>query len=136
MLRPQDVIVYLQPTSPFRSHAHVDGALDLLLEENAGCVVGVKAATEHPAKLLVRRDDGLLYPGFLDADTSGNRQDLQNFYYPNGSIYAFTVESFHRAGGFPIDGSLPYLMGPRDSIDIDVADDLEIARGVAEFAGV
>ena len=135
-LRPSDVIVYLQPTSPFRTHEHVDAALEKLIEGKVNSVIGVKAVSEYPSKMVCLGQDGMLYPLSEANSGSDNRQDLTGFYYPNGAIYAFTVEAFHGAGGFPLEGSSPYLMGPMQSIDVDVVDDLEIARGVSQYARI
>jgi len=35
-----------------------------------------------------------------------------------------------------LEGSSHYLMGPIQSIDVDVVDDLEIARGVSQYARI
>jgi len=131
-----DVIVYLQPTSPFRQSRHVGEAVDLLLRSGAPSVVSVKAATEYPAKAVRVDAQEFLRSVDVEDNSTANRQDLPAAHYPNGAIYAFRVGVFTECERFPIIGAKSYLMDTISSIDIDTVDDLEIARGVAEYAGI
>ena len=131
-----DVIVYLQPTSPFRESRHVDEEVDLLLRSGSPSVVGVKVATEYASKAFCLDEQEFLRSVGVKGDSTANRQDLPVVHYPNGAIYAFTVGAFTERAGFPIIGAKAYLMDTISSIDIDTMDDLRIARGVAEYAGI
>lgn len=132
-LSPSDILVYLQPTSPFRTSSHITKALEAMFAAQTASLVSVKEATEYPAKFVTTDSDGLIQPAPYGADASANRQQLPRSLYPNGAIYAFTVESFQREQSIPIFGALPFLMSARDSLDIDSPDDLTIAQAVAKY---
>ena len=133
-LAVSDVIVYLQPTSPFRSSSHVTASLEAMFRAQADSLVSVKDVTEHPAKIVTVGAEGMIQSAPYGADSSANRQQLPTLHYPTGAIYAFTVESFRREQKIPIFEALPFLMRGHDSLDIDNPDDLMIARAVADYA--
>ena len=133
-LTMSDVIVYLQPTSPFRSGSHVTASLDAMFAAQADSLVSVKDVTEHPAKIVTIDAEGMIQAAPFGADSSANRQQLPSLQYPTGAIYAFTIESFWREKRIPIFGALPFIMMGHDSLDIDNPDDLMIARAVADYA--
>lgn len=135
-LRLPDRMVYLQPTSPFRTSSHVAAAIESMDSEGAGSLVSVKKVSEHPAKTLTIGESGVTGPSIYGADPSANRQELPIIHYPNGAIYAFTLECFRLEGKIPTIGSLPFLMGALESFDIDTPNDLMIARAVAEYAHI
>lgn len=135
-LSDDDVLLYIQPTSPFRKQHHVDGALQLLLGMENQSVVSVKMLEDYPGKSLLVTEAGILEASPSYEESSANRQELPTLYYPNGAIYAFTVGRYRAVGDFPTIGSTPFLMNKIDSIDIDSAEDLEIARAIASHAGI
>jgi CMP-N,N'-diacetyllegionaminic acid synthase len=132
----EDVIVYLQPTSPFRKSHHVDGALEQMHIQESQGVVSVKVTHEHASKSLQISSDETLVPSLFYSDSSANRQELPTYYHPNGAIYAFTVGRYRAEGDFPTLGSAAFVMTQIDSLDIDSTEDLEIARALANYAGI
>ena len=86
-----DVVLMLQPTSPFRKRRYITDALDLLLENEADSVWSVSTADKkfHPFKQLTLTDERLDY-----YDERGKtiiaRQQLGDLYYRNGIVYAIT----------------------------------------------
>ena len=135
-LDASDLIVYLQPTSPFRSSCHVAAALEAMYSAQADFLVSVKEASEHPAKTLSIDESGVLTAAPFSGDSSANRQELPSFHYPNGAIYAFTVGAFRRDNMIPVLGALPFIMDACESLDIDTPDDLMVARAVADYAHI
>lgn len=131
-----DRIVYLQPTSPFRTSVHVDCAIALMESAEAESLVGVVNCDQIVEKTLVVSPSGSLDLCQAGADPSANRQVFTRRVYPNGALYIFSVRSFRESGGVPIIGALPFLMGKIESMDIDDPEDLEIARAVAASAGI
>lgn len=133
-LNPENTfLVYLQPTSPFRTSSHIDQAISIAIDSKPWSCVAVKDSSEYPAKVL-RLDDRGLIQGFFDETSPGiNRQELAPTFYPNGSIYVFKIQDFLLKGQIPVIGSSPFLMSKIDSIDIDTSEDLIIARGVVEY---
>ena len=135
-LKQEDYLVYLQPTSPFRTAQHVCEALSRLQASDNSSIVSVKKVSEYPAKTVRVSSSQIISPGNDWAGGSTNRQLIEASYCPNGAIYAFSIAAYRAAGGFPIVGALAYEIGTISSIDIDTPEDLEIARGVATYASI
>ncbi len=129
-------IVYLQPTSPFRTSAHVDQAIDVMESSGTDALVGVVRSHQLPEKTLVINDSGVLALGPAGVDPGENRQSLPPSVYPNGALYIFSVGAFRQQGDIPVIGAYPFLMGKVESLDIDDPEDLILARGVAASAGI
>lgn len=122
-----DLVVYLQPTSPFRTSVHIDAALEMLVSASGGCVVSVTCVAERPEWMYRPGPDGLLEP-VVPLDES-RRQDLVRTYLLNGAIYCSRSEDLRigdgRFASLPMRG---LVMDRQDSIDIDDAADLDAAR--------
>lgn len=129
-------IVYLQPTSPFRTSAHVDQAINAMESAGVDALVGVVRSYQLPEKTLVINHLGVLALGPAGVDPGENRQGLTMSVYPNGALYIFSVGAFRERGDIPVIGAYPFLMGKVDSLDIDDPEDLILARGVAASAGI
>lgn len=129
-------IVYLQPTSPFRTSAHVDRAINAMESAGVDALIGVVRSHQLPEKTLVINDSGVLALGPAGVDPGKNRQGFNPSVYPNGALYIFSVGAFKDRGDIPIIGAYPFLMGKVESLDIDDPEDLILARGVAASAGI
>lgn len=147
-----DVIVLLQPTSPFRTAAHVREALRLLEATGADSVVGVTVGHEHhfAGRLKPRefcRSGAILYDTEERArwfdfapfrDVSGDRprtQDLRPMGAENGSLYAFTRAHWERTGNRMGGHMVALPMDRWSGLDIDDETDLAVANALCA-AGV
>jgi len=126
-LKPEDFLVYLQPTSPFRRSKHIVGALETAQTHNyLRNVVSVVEASPHPSKAVrIVGSQIEIEPG---SSPTANRQTLPSMYFPNGAIYIFSIGDFLQRQDVPVHGSAPYLMDKYSSIDIDSPTDLQLAR--------
>src|SRR5919202_4704167 len=122
--RPE-VVVLLQPTSPLRRAEHVDEAVGLLRETGADCVVRVVEVQHRyrPDSLMALEGDRLVPLG----PTPATRQEKAVVYARNGpAVLALRSE---RIGEDLYGGDCrPYVMEPRDSIDLQEPFDLELAE--------
>jgi CMP-N-acetylneuraminic acid synthetase len=120
-----DVLVLLQPTSPLRRAVHIDACVQLLLETGADSVVTVVEVPHQfrPGSLMALEDG---HPVPLAEPVSG-RQDKPVVYARNGpAVLALRPE---RLGNDLYGGDCrPYVMEPRDSIDVDGPFELELAE--------
>jgi len=88
-----DILLMLQPTSPFRKTIHIKQTLDKLIDGNFDSVWTVSETDSkgHPLKQLVINNNKLDY-----YDDKGKeiiaRQDLTPVYHRNGVAYAMTRE--------------------------------------------
>lgn len=117
-----DIIMLLQPTSPFRTASHIDAAIQLLLTTNVDTVVAVRRVIEHPYYLWKTRNKTIV-PLYSYKHQMLGRNKLPMFYIENGSIYITTRASLFRVGLY---GKLvvPYEMSMLESTDIDEPEDL------------
>lgn len=117
-------LVYLQPTSPLRTAAHIDGAFREMEAHGGATCVSVKRLQCSPFKSFTLGEDGRLRSLFEERLSNANRQALPDVYHPNGAIYIFPISEFRARGGFPSNGSVPFIMSENDSIDIDSEEDI------------
>ncbi len=123
-----EYMLLLQPTSPLRTTADIDGAIGLAYERRAEAVLSVCEASPHPylARSIAR--DGSL-GDFTDQPAKpARRQDYPPAYVLNGAIYVNRVESLLVSRNFQPPGALAYVMPVERSCDIDAPIDLQIAE--------
>jgi CMP-N,N'-diacetyllegionaminic acid synthase len=122
-----DAIMLHEPTSPFTTHKHLDGAVDLMMEKGADVVVGVKPVDIHSSKHGVIDEDLRIH---RPIDKLGyryhRRQDDEQEYVLNGSIYLFKWEYFKEHGKILAqpDNIHAFIMDPLYSIEVDHPRDL------------
>ena len=127
-----DIVVLLQPTSPLRQAADIDGALEMLASTGAPACVSVRPAAEHPYWTFGIGVGGQLTP--LAAPPDGipmRRQDLPDAWCLNGAVYAARIEWFLREHSFLSPHTVAFRMPTTRSLDIDTEADVERLRMVA-----
>ena len=123
-----DVVVLLQPTSPFREKFHLEKALTLF-NKNIDMVVSVKESAANPYFNLFEEDQ----KGFLNVSKGEGsytrRQDAPKVYEYNGSLYIINIASMHNKKSFAaFDKKIKYVMAEEYSIDIDTMADWKYAE--------
>ncbi len=126
-----DVVVSLQPTSPFRTAEDIDAAIALLVERDADSVVSVTPADSHPYWVKRRTADGWLVPFLSEAPATFRRQDLPEALALNGAIYLARRSVLLKTRGWYTGRTAAYIMPPERSVDVDTAWDLRVARLLA-----
>ena len=125
---PFDVVVILQPTSPFTTADDIDATISLLEESGADTAVSVMLVDHaiHPIKLKVLEGDRLL--PFLEEERGRMAShELPSLYVRNCSVYAIrraTIEQGETIGP----DCRGYIMPRERSIDINDPLDLEFAE--------
>lgn len=124
-----DAVVTLQPTSPLRSHRHIEEAVKMFsADPTADSLVSVTQVPHiyHPKSVMMKSKAGYLQ-SYLGAPSPTRRQDKEIIYARNGAAIYITrvgcVEKFIFGGRL-----LAYEMGPEESVDIDVEADLLLAE--------
>ena len=126
-----DVLVLLQPTSPLRTRAQVEAAIEKLVREDWDAVWTVSETDSkgHPLKQLVVGEGGDL--DYYDAEGARiiARQQLTPVYHRNGVAYAVTRECL--VGGRSIKGArTAALVLEGELVSIDTLWDLELAETI------
>ena len=125
--RTYDVIVLLQPTSPFRSIDSLSAAVDLYTPD-VDMVVSVKEAVTNPYyNSFEENDKGLLViskgEGLIE-----RRQDAPKVWEFNGSIYVINTTRLKEVGLSRLNRIKKYVMDDFHSIDLDTMMDWYMAE--------
>ena len=126
-----DVVVLLQPTSPFRLVKHVKESLDLY-NNNIDAVMSVKITQANPYQLLyVQNKDGFIEKIIKGFDFE-RRQDLPKVFEINGAVYVFNVQSLMKQKISEFTKIKHYEMPELNSVDIDTPMDWAWAEFLLE----
>lgn len=122
-----DVVVLLQPTSPFRTEQHIQEALALYSEE-LDMVVSVKETDANPYYVCFEEDEcGLLQVSKGDGHYT-RRQDCPPVYEYNGAVYIINVNSLKRMPMSSFTKKKKYVMDREHSLDLDTMLDWQLAE--------
>ena len=126
-----DVVVLLQPTSPFRTREHTKEAL-ALYNDNLDMVVSVCESTSNPYYDSFEEDaKGMLFISKGD-DSFVRRQDCPPVYDFNGAIYVINPISLKAMPMNKFTKRVKYVMDREHSIDLDTMMDWMIAEYMIE----
>lgn len=126
-------IVLLQPTSPLRTTAQIDEAIERFLASSTDTLVSVIEVPHrfHPNSVMRIEGDALLPLKNTD-EMVLRRQDLPKLYARNGPAILILTPAQIRAGKFYGRNTVAYEMPEQDSLDIDVPEDLALAEFLIE----
>lgn len=128
-----EYVVTLQPTSPFRLPADIDGTVELLISSNADSAVSVCEVDSgcHPVK--AKKLEGHRLLPYSVAEVEGTRrQDLPPAYKRTSAVYVSRRDLIMNENRFYGDHVVGYVV-PRDrSIDIDRPVDWIVAEYILE----
>lgn len=123
-----DILVLLQPTSPFRSSVHITEALDKFIAKEMVSVVSVCELSKSPFWSFWIDSESRI-KGILNGVFSNERrQDLDKAFVLNGALYVQTIKQFLDTGEFVHTNSFAYEMDKRSSVDIDDIVDFKLAE--------
>lgn len=122
-----EIVVLLQPTSPLRNAQDIDNAIELFLKNDCESVVSV-CEVEHSLYWSFEIENRYLKPIFGGKYLNMRRQDLPKVYTPNGAIYVSTPEILRKYKSFYCSKTIPYIMPPERSVDIDNEIDFMLAE--------
>lgn len=133
-----DIVVMLQPTTPFTSPEDINGCLAALRSDvELGCCFTVRKVSEPPSWMFSRTDDGRAMP-FIDgigANEVAHKQLLSDLFVPNGAAYAMRADAFRKQRRIYAKPLAFHVMPAERSIDIDEAADLAFAEALASSRG-
>lgn len=120
-------VMWLQPTSPFRSSAILEQALDMMERQQADGVIGCKEI-HRDLTTLFRSDGGFLRPLCDDKATQTSRQGIEPLLTPNGAMYLCKTVILQERKSFYSERTVPLVMDSIMSLDIDTLTDWAIAE--------
>src|SRR3989338_576237 len=130
--RSYDYILLLQPTSPLRTARHIDAAIECYFQNKKSgkdILISIIPAPKKVGWLMHKRDHSYIDFCFYKKRRKSRRQELPDYYLPNGVIYFGPTEvMMHLSKN--TSRMLPFMMDQGVSIDIDSPEDLKSAAHV------
>lgn len=124
-----DIVVLLQPTSPFRSAEDIDRAVNYFLEKKARSLISVHKMTEHPYDCIHGEGSNWNYLAKPDGNPSRRQDYDDNYYFINGALYIAYYDFLKEKKTFEVEGETePFILEPVHGIDIDEIYDLKLAE--------
>lgn len=127
-----DILVLLQPTTPFRLSKDIDEAIKLLQISGADSVITLVQVSDcHPARMY-RLDGNKMISIWGDKYKYKRRQDLPPIYLRNGAVYAYQRHTIMEQQAQEGRDSRGLIIPPERSINIDKTIDFKIAEIMLE----
>jgi CMP-N-acetylneuraminic acid synthetase len=131
-----DVVVLLQPTSPLRTTADVEGCLELLAQTNADTVVTVAELHRfHPMGIWRMADGTRLAPYHTTEPAGFNRQTMAPLYWRTGSVYVMRRDVIMQKGAIYGEQVHGFVVNePRSWFNIDSDFDWQLTEAWLRYA--
>ena len=117
-----DIVVSMQPTTPFCLSTDIDACIELLIkEERFDSTFSCKIIHERPEWMFTVQDKNSAEL-FLGGEIKGERgvfQSLQRMVMPNGAVYATRRDTLFKEGVIISKKTGVHIMPPERSVDID-----------------
>ncbi|MBU2948252.1 cytidylyltransferase domain-containing protein [Zobellia uliginosa] len=127
-----DVLILLQPTSPFRSSQHIKEAMKLYeTSSELEMVVSVSESKANPYFVLFEENE----QGYLQNSKKGSfsrRQDCPQVWEFNGAIYIMNVRALKSKRLSEFTKRAKYVMDEISSHDLDTPLDWLVAKAIIE----
>lgn len=120
-----DYIVLLEPTSPLRESFDITQAIHMLFKhQEATSIVGLcKCESQNPVFLITLNQNHLIQPYINKDFTPVRRQDIQNFYFFEGTIYISETSALLSKQSFYHTQTIGYEVPKWKSLEVDDEDD-------------
>jgi CMP-N,N'-diacetyllegionaminic acid synthase len=123
-----DIVVLLQPTSPFRDVSDIENCIEKLKNERADSVVTLCEAEQNPYFVIIKLQDGNVVPLLKTEKPVTSRQDAAKVYRLNGAVYVVRRNVLMNENKIFTDNTKAVIMPQEKSIDIDSPLDFEFAE--------
>ncbi len=125
-VRP-DMIVTLQPTSPFRTGVEIDATVTKVIDTGSDSAQTLSEASYHPYFMKTLDGDRTMAL-FPDGHTYVRRQDAPPVYQPSGAVYVTRYATLMEQGHILGDDNRGVIMGFEPSVNIDTEWDFLLAE--------
>ena len=126
-----DIVVILQPTTPFRTGKHIDDVIDLMLKEKSDSVITVKKPDYPPFWMLELDSEMKLTNLIEDGNKFLRRQDTPDVFQPAGLVYALKYELLVKMNTIlPFGDTRGLIVSEVDAINIDTLMHYELAKQI------
>ena len=121
-----DYVLCLESTSPLTSANDIDNAIKTLTKNysKADSILSVSyCSSQHPEYLFIKKNNNLL-KRYLNKKKYLRRQDLEKYYFVDGSLYLSKVSSLFSNNSFVTKKTMAFIMPKYKSFEID--DDMDL----------
>ena len=126
-LNDVDDVLLMQPTSPLRRVEDINNIVQLRNKFKSQSAVSLVKVSEYP-QWMYSLDGQKMYPLLAKKNSSERRQNFKKIHILNGSLYLSSRKHLIETGSFVSEDTIPYIMPPEFSIDIDEESDWEYAE--------
>lgn len=120
-----DLVVLLEPTSPLREASDISGAISHLLQTSgAESVVGVSQVESLHPSFLYKMKNGMLSPYLGEQPNNVRRQDIEDLYFLEGSVYVSYTDALIARKSFYHEATAPWIVPRYKSFEVDELVDL------------
>lgn len=132
-----DAVMMLQPTTPMRTAADIDEAIELLESDpRADAVISVTpVGGHHPARMKFLHGNILIDPPFVETYENQPRAELEPMYIRNGAVYLVRRDTLVLKESLKGNRCLGYIMPENRSVNIDTPLDFELAEWLMRKQG-
>ncbi len=115
-----DILILLQPTTPFRTSKIIDKAIRLLIKNKKSDALMTITDADYPPYWMFKKRKTRLFP-ILKGHKFSRRQDAPKVFKPAGLVYALRTKYFLKYGKIDIQSkkTLGYYVKPDFSLNID-----------------
>jgi len=114
-----DMVIILQPTSPFRNVKMIKNSVNLLKNLPGSSVISVAKVKEHPS-ISFSKKGGYLKPIEKNFEKFSNRQKRSLLFHPTGAIYTFWTKNINRYKSIYGKKIIPLIVNEKEfNLDID-----------------
>lgn len=119
-----DYLILLEPTSPLTQSYDIDSAIESLLNQNkyTSLISASKVVSAHPSFCYAIEHDMQIKP-YQSKVESLRRQEIQELYHCDGSLYISKVNDFLLNKTFYHENTMAYIMPKWKAFEVD--DDLD-----------
>ena len=124
------IMIYLQPTSPFRNFNHIDLSINKFFSSKKKMLLSLSEINNfYKAFKIINKN---IVPFFNPKNINENRQKFSKILIPNGAIYIFYLKDFIKNKKLTYKSCTYFKMNKIESLDIDDELDLNIAKELSK----
>ena len=128
LVQKYDYVVLLQPTSPLRAVADIDGCIETCLSSRAPSCVSVTEVDQHPYWMYIMDEEKILLTLLNQEVTINKRQDLPPVYILNGAVYVAETTWLQQNQSFFNSMTKGFIIPKERSVDIDNGIDMQLCE--------
>jgi CMP-N-acetylneuraminic acid synthetase len=117
-----DIVLTLEPTSPFRSPQLIDRCIEIFKTTDADSIIGVVEVRSCIGRIVQGKFE-FLFPG-----QPRRRQEREALYQESSTIYGTRIEIIRRKNSVLGDRLYPLIVSENEALDINTPYDFEIAE--------